>query len=156
MEDPVCVANTGIRAGVSCFSFGEDGLKPLDQARRPFYLNQTTPPVGNPNTVSQIFFNEDSSALITLVKGDPRVVGNHGFVSYFPSIDGQVSRHEVLSSPNGTTTLFGSAIIPGTSRMLTTDPNFGAAMIEIEKSGEAKTVLRTVIPGQIASCVSSQ
>ncbi len=70
-------------------------------------------------------------------------------------IDGEVSRQEIRSSANGTIKLLGFAMIQDTSTILTTDTNFGAVVIEIEMSGEAKTVLRTNIPGQVASCAGS-
>lgn len=69
-----CVANSGAKSGVSCFSMdAKKGLMPLDKKQRPLKLGkgQTTPPVGPFNTVSQILFTEDSSALMVLVKGTP-------------------------------------------------------------------------------------
>jgi hypothetical protein len=127
-------------------------LTPLDRTLRAFDLHQPNPPIGNPNTVSQVLFNEDSTALITLVKGDPSVPDNHGFLSVYPVVDGKVSRDGIRSSPNGTTSLFGSALIPGTSSLLVSDPTIGAAVVDIGKSGRGKTLSIIPITGQIASC----
>jgi hypothetical protein len=107
-----CVANSGSKAGIACFSVCKTkGLTPLDSTLRPINLNQSTPPIGPTNTISQTFFNSDSTALITTVKGDP-AVNNTGFLSVFPIENGRVSRNETRSSPNGTAVLFGTALIP--------------------------------------------
>ena len=84
-----CVANSGAKAGVACFSMSSiTGLAPLDTSLRAFDINrkhlfiiasfcstdynqETTPPIGPTNTVSQVFFDENSTALFTTVKGDP-------------------------------------------------------------------------------------
>ena len=76
----VCAGNTGAKAGVSCATFCEaTGLGAFDKLR-PFELNQKTPPTGPLNTVSDAFFNEDETAVLTTVKGDP-TVNNTGFLS---------------------------------------------------------------------------
>lgn len=41
-----CVANSGAKAGIACFSISAKGLTALDSGLRPFALNQTTPPSG--------------------------------------------------------------------------------------------------------------
>ena len=147
-----CVANSGAIAGVACFSISQStGLTALDTSLRSFNLNQTTPPKGPTNTVSQTFFNEDSTALFTTVKGDP-TVNNTGFLSVFPVNNGVVSTQEVRSSPAGTAVLFGTALIPGTNNIFVTDASFGTATLDISSANIATVSAKTVITNQVATC----
>ncbi|KAI9813369.1 MAG: hypothetical protein M1832_006327 [Thelocarpon impressellum] len=158
-----CVANSGARSGVACFGVTADGLQPLDTAQRPIPLGagQTTPPVGPFNTISQVLFNADSTALITMVKGDmppppnSTVMGaktNTGFVSVFPVTGGAVATADVRTSPPGTAVLFGSANVPGTSRLVVTDAAFGAAIMDVSAAGTASLLAKTALPDQKATC----
>lgn len=156
-----CVANTGAKAGVACFSMCTTmGLTPLDMNLRPFDLNQSTPPVGPFNTVSQVFFNEDSTALMTTVKGDP-TVNNTGFISVIPVHNGQPDgRREVRSSPKGlpnnSAVLFGTANIPGnTSALFVTDASFGSATLIFDDRNRASISAETLITDQVATCWAS-
>ena len=146
-----CVANSGAKAGIACFSMCAKGLTPLDTSLRAFDINQTTPPVGPTNTVSQTFFNEDSSALLTTVKGDP-TVNNTGFLSVFPVVNNAVSTQDVRSSPAGTAVLFGTAIIPGSSNIFVTDASFGSATLALSSSNIATVLASTPITDQKATC----
>ncbi|XMA14809.1 hypothetical protein WAI453_007600 [Rhynchosporium graminicola] len=112
-----CVANSGAKVGVTCFTMCPIvGLMPLDTCRRPFELNQTTPPVGPLNTVSQVFFNADSTKLMTTVKGDP-TKNNTCFLSVFPVENKLVPTKETRSSPDGTAVLFGAALLPNSNEI---------------------------------------
>lgn len=155
----VCVGSTGAVAGISCSTFSATGLGAMD-GLRPFQLNQTTPPVGPLNTVSQTFFSNDESHLFTTVKGDPGV-NNTGFLSVFPvnsasSCNGQaasLSRKETRSSPLGTAVLFGSATIPGSSSIFATDASFGAAVLALgTTTSQASVVGKGAVAGQKATC----
>ncbi|KAK5651995.1 hypothetical protein OQA88_10898 [Cercophora sp. LCS_1] len=163
----VCVGTSGAVSGVSCAAFSPTrGLSAMD-ALRPFDLNQTTPPVGPTNTVSQVFFSADESALLTTVKGDPPT-GKTGFLSSFAvqqrSLNGKrgtdrqnaratVSAQETRSIPNGTAVLFGSQSIPGTNRIFATDASFGAALLSVDPStGQAVTLATGTVDGQVATC----
>ncbi|KAG5656958.1 hypothetical protein KAF25_011127 [Fusarium avenaceum] len=151
----VCVGSTGAKAGVSCSSFSKKGLGAMDELR-PFDLKQTTPPKGPTNTVSQVLFSEDESMLLAMVKGDP-AVNNTGFLSSMnvERFNGAaaVSKDEVRSSPEGTAVLFGSQIIPGTSKVFATDASFGAAILNVDpNSCEATTVATGKVDGQAATC----
>ncbi|KAF5679251.1 hypothetical protein FHETE_992 [Fusarium heterosporum] len=151
----VCVGSTGAKAGVSCSGFSKQGLSAMDELR-PIDLGQTTPPVGPTNTVSQVLFSEDESMLLTMVKGDP-AVNNTGFISV-ANVEvangvAAVSMKDTRSSPEGTAVLFGSQIIPGTSKVFATDASFGAAIIDVDpKSCEAKTAAMGAVEGQTATC----
>ncbi|KAL4767059.1 hypothetical protein BDW60DRAFT_220838 [Aspergillus nidulans var. acristatus] len=154
----VCVGTTGTKAGVSCTTYDKHGLGNFDDLR-PFELGQSTPPVGPANTVSQVLFSADKSALYVTVKGDG-TANNTGYLSVFPRLYGSspetpatLSREDIRSSPNGTGLLFGSAIIPPSDIILVTDPGFGAAVLSVnESTHEAGLMAKTIIPGQTATC----
>lgn len=147
-----CVANSGAKAGIACFSMSlSQGLKPLDTCLRPFDINQTTPPVGPTNTVSQTFFNADSTALITTVKGNP-AVNNTGFLSVFPVVNNAVSTQDTRSSPAGTAVLFGTALIPNSNNIFVTDASFGSATLALDANNVATVSASTKIADQAATC----
>lgn len=135
-----CVANSGAVAGVACFAIcDERGLIPLDTAVRPFDINQTTPPTGPDNTVSQVFFNQDSSLLMTTVKGVP-ALNKTGQLAIFPVVNGTVSRQNVGSSPKGTAALFGVTLLPEHDQLFVTDASFGSATLSIPVPGSNSTL----------------
>ncbi|KAI1103012.1 hypothetical protein F4804DRAFT_311287 [Jackrogersella minutella] len=158
-----CVGATGATAGVTCASFSENGIGAMDTLRA-INLGQTTPPVGPTNTVSQTFFSEDESTLITMVKGDP-TKNNTGFMSSLSvqqnkSCDGastaSVASKDARTSPAGTAVLFGSQIIPGTNNVFATDASFGALVLSVDtKTGQATVVGKQAIEGQVATCWSA-
>lgn len=155
-----CVAATGATNGVSCASFSSSGLGAMDGLRS-FDLKQSTPPVGPPVTVSQVFFSEDESKLFATVKGDP-TANNTGFFSVFPvgtSCCGKtatVAATDVRSSFAGTAVLFGSSNIPGTSSVFVTDASFGATILNVDPAtNEASLVSKQAIAGQSATCWST-
>lgn len=160
MHRLVCVGTTGAQNGVSCATYSRQGLGKFD-ALRSFGLEQSTPPVGPTNTVSQVFFSGDESMLFATVKGDP-AVNNTGFFSAFkvqnmPQGMGRggacLAAHDTRSSPDGTAVLFGSANIPGTSSVFTTDASFGGAVLSVDRgSGEATLVAKQAIDDQAATC----
>ncbi len=134
------------------------GLTPLDNSTstpRPFSLNQSTPPLGPLNGVAQVFFNADSTALLTTVKGNP-MQNNTGFLSIYPVVNNLVSSSpsdEVRSSPNGTAVLFGSTVIPrDPKKIVVTDATFGAAVLRINDDLTATSIVNTPIPNQRATC----
>jgi hypothetical protein len=156
----VCVGMSGAVAGVSCASFSEEGIGAMD-ALRPFDLQQTTPPVGPTNTVSQVFFSDDQKTLFTTVKGDPPK-NNTGFLASYAvgamescgSGSMSVGSEMMMSSPEGTAVLFGSAAIPGSNDIFVTDASFGAAVLSVDAATGMAMVKgeRGVIEGQAATC----
>ncbi|CZS98178.1 uncharacterized protein RAG0_07006 [Rhynchosporium agropyri] len=124
---------------------------PLDTCRRPFELNQTTPPVGPLNTVSQVFFNADSTKLMTTVKGDP-TKNNTCFLSVFPVENKLVSTKETRSSRDGTAVLFGAALLPNSNEIFVTDASFGAATLSLSNTNIASTLKSTKVLDQKATC----
>lgn len=100
--------------------------------------------------MSHVLFNEDSSLLLTTVKGDPTKPGQNGFISAFPVENGAVSRQETRSSPNGTAVLFGTANVDSTT-VVATDASFGAATLT---QSQTSFTLRSKTPigNQKATC----
>lgn len=152
----VCVGSTGATAGISCSSFSAQGIAKMD-ALRPFSLNQTTPPAGPFDTVSQTFFSAAEDTLFTTVKGNP-TMNTTGFLSAFPvtrACDGStaVSHTGVDSSPSGTAVLFGVATLPSTSDVFVTDASFGAVVLSVDPRTDVAAVKgKGVIAGQKATC----
>ncbi|KAL8880252.1 MAG: hypothetical protein Q9192_008056 [Flavoplaca navasiana] len=145
-----CVGNSGAQAGIACFSMHHrQGLKPLSKSPIVFSLNQTTPPVGPFNTVSQVFFNQDETMLITTVKGDP-MKNTTGFLSMLPVQKNRIGTQDTRSSPPGTQVLCGSTIFPNSNNILATDAAFGAATVSTD--GTPGIVHKTTIEDQSATC----
>ncbi|KAM7205341.1 hypothetical protein V8F33_001172 [Rhypophila sp. PSN 637] len=159
----VCVGMTGQKAGVACADFSAEGGLGQADGLREFQLNQTTPPVGPTNTVSQVFWSADESQLLATVKGDPEK-GNNGFFSAYAVLEADAataaaeddqSNFEIRSTPEGTAVLFGSVAIPGTQDVLATDASFGVAILSLLEgalAGEGGAAARLELPGQKATC----
>ncbi|KAJ9148577.1 3-carboxymuconate cyclase [Pleurostoma richardsiae] len=161
----VCVGMTGAKAGVACSSFSAQGIAAMDTLR-PINLNQTTPPVGPTDTVSQVFFSNDENTLFTTVKGDP-TKNNTGFLASFPvqracgsnskgarsAGPASVSQMGVMSSPSGTAVLFGSSTIPGSTDLFVTDASFGGTVLAIDPEADTATLKgKATVDGQKATC----
>lgn len=153
----VCVGATGAKSGVSCTSFSEKGLGKLDQLR-PVGLNQTTPPVGPPNTIGQVFFSEDEETLYTTVKGNPgtNTTGTLGVFAVEQPCDGRgavaVSQEGKLNVLDQTAVLFGAAPLPG-SQILSSDAAFGAVLLSVDTETQTASVKNVIdVAGQKATC----
>ncbi|KAJ4123539.1 hypothetical protein NW765_006563 [Fusarium oxysporum] len=84
-----CVANTGTKPGVQCFTVSDcDGLKPQGNLRPLPVFHQTSPPTGPPNTVSNILFNPSETALFVTIKGNGM---ESGFVYAYKVENGYVT-----------------------------------------------------------------
>lgn len=154
----VCVGSTGAKAGVSCSAFSAQGLGPMDSLR-PFDLNQTTPPLGPVNSVSQVFFSNDESTLFATVKGDP--TKNHvGFLAMYQVQNGKpcqgqnasVAQAASMVSPPGTAVLFGASTIPGTTDLFVTDASFGGTVLDVPGYGTVRVKGKGEVSGQKATC----
>ncbi|EGR52866.1 uncharacterized protein TRIREDRAFT_54426 [Trichoderma reesei QM6a] len=154
----VCVGATGAKSGISCAPFSSRGIGKMDQLR-PIGLNQTTPPVGPPNTISQVFFSADEETLFATVKGDPtaNTKGVLGVFGVEPPCNGRgaatVSEEGKLTQVDGSIVLFGSSAIQGSSDLFVTDAAFGAAVLSVDaKTGAASIKGKATIDGQGATC----
>lgn len=149
----VCVATTGKTNGISCAKYESDCINPFDTLRS-LGLNQTIPPTGPPNTVSQVAFTEDEMALVVTVKAGP-TTKKPGFVAVYPVEGKKLARAPVLSQPANTAILFGFNQIPHTSNFIVTDPSLGAAILSLDPSSLTVTTSKLVnITGQRATCWS--
>ena len=147
----MCVANTGAASGVSCAKYGTDGSVSAFDALRPFELHQTTPPSEPLNGLCQVFFSEDQTQLITIVKGngsstDPSLVTTFAVDVAAKS----VSYNAVSVSPAGSKVLFGTVNIPNTNNLLASDAAFGALILNLEDL--ATPLALTNITDQKATC----
>lgn len=154
----ICVGATGAKSGVSCAPFSSKGLGQMDQLR-PVGLNQTTPPVGPPNTIAQVFFSEDEKTVYASVKGDPatNTTGTLGVFAVEQPCDGRgavaVSQEGKLNHLDETVVLFGATNLKGSSNIIAADAAFGAVMLSVDTASGAASVKNVVdIAGQKATC----
>lgn len=87
-----------------------------------------------------------------MVKGNPMDASGAfpGFVSSFAVANGAVATTDTQTTPQGTAVLFGTALIPGTNMVLTTDASFGSATLDLDNL--AAPVAMTPLEGQAATC----
>ena len=123
-----CVLNGGAKAGVACYKVDEkNGLFPLDTALRLIPgFEQSTPPLGPPNTASQVSFAPSSRFLIAIAKGN---MTTPGVIAAYPVQDGQVSTKPVVSRIPDLKTNFGSVFLQPYSRLFMTDGDTGGASL---------------------------
>lgn len=151
-----CVVNTGSpKPGIACFSVPEDSsggeLVPTGNFI-PLLINQTTsPPVGPPDTASDIVFNPSSTALFVTVKGDG---SSPGYIYAFPIKDGKVYPSPVVSRPPDLLLDFSLSFLGDDSHALITDPSYGAALVRFTPDLRATVATKIAITGQKASCWS--
>lgn len=139
----VCVGMTGQQAGVACADFSPEGLGQVD-ALRGFQLNQTTPPVGPTNTVSQVFWSADESHLLATVKGDPEK-GNNGFFSAYAVLqtdveDNAAQNQENLLGNNGDNNLNASEAVFGNQNQNQDQNQTQNQNLQQVKAGKAEQV----------------
>jgi hypothetical protein len=148
----VCVANSGSQANLACASFSKShGLSPFSVIQS-FPLSQTTPPTGPPNTLSQVFYSEDTSTFYLTAKGIPMTT-NHGFIAAYPIEGGSVSSQSTSYSPSALTLPFGAAYIPHTGgNVLISDPSLGGALVHLAPGKAGSTIAVQNITTQSATC----
>lgn len=145
-----CVLNGGAIAGVTCFSTDHaKGLTPVG-GLRPIALGQTTPPVGPPNTASDILFNPSESAVFVTIKGSPTVPG---FIYVYPvTPSGLISTTPIVSSPSALRIDFALVFLGTDSRAAIADPAFGGAILSIAHDYTVTVLKQITVPGQSAIC----
>lgn len=160
-ECAACVLNGGKRGGVTCFSVdSHTGLTALDTSPRSISggLNQTTPPLGIPNTASEIVFNPSSTALFAILKGNalPGLPFAPGHIYVWSVIHGEVCYEPVSIAVMETVPIPFSAIFVGTddSRIFLSDLSFGAAVVKVSPAPSFLLTVekRIVIPYNLGSC----
>ncbi|KAH7259236.1 uncharacterized protein BKA55DRAFT_673580 [Fusarium redolens] len=144
-----CVANTGTKPGVQCFTVSScDGLKPQGNLKPLPVFNQTSPPTGPPNTVSNILFNPSETALFVTIKGNGM---ESGFVYAYKVENGRVSEEAVKSQPKNLPVAFGMGFISKHSAVIST-PAYGAAFVSIAEDLTVSIKTNITVPKQIATC----
>lgn len=143
-----CVGSTGTTSGVSCAPYTNAGLGAFDLLRS-IPLGQSNPPTGPLNGIAQVFFNEDSSSLITIVKGNGSMPDT-GYIAVYPVENGVPSITAEKSVPAHTAVMFGSANIPGTDNILVSDAAFGFVILTLSDLSTPLAV--TNITDQKATC----
>jgi hypothetical protein len=149
--------NGGAVAGVACFSTDHvKGLTPLDRVLRSVApsLNQTTPPVGPASTASDILFNPSSTVLFATIKGSPGPPVAPGFIFAWPVQDGIVSSQAVAIQKPDLILDFSASFLGSDSKLIMTDPAYGAAIISISPTLEVSTLHHIPIAGEAAVCWS--
>jgi hypothetical protein len=146
-----CVANTGSKPGVQCFSVSDCGrVDPLGNFKPLPVMNQTAPPLGPPNTVSDILFNPSETALFVTIKGNGM---DDGYVFAYKVWDGKVSEEPVKSRPMGLPVAFSMSFISDSSAVITT-PGYGAAFVSIADDLSVTLNTMATIDNQVATCWS--
>jgi hypothetical protein len=143
-----CVGSTGTASGVSCAPYTKAGLGAFD-ALRSLPLGQSNPPTGPTNGIAQVFFNQDSTSLITIIKGNG-TMPDTGFIAVYPVQNGVPSMTPQKSVPADTAVMFGSANIPGTDNILVSDAAFGYVILA--QSDLSTPLAVTNITDQKATC----
>jgi hypothetical protein len=153
-----CVVNSGGQANVACFSVANNCLTPLPNTVRSLGLNQTNPPTGPANTVSDIVFNKDQSQLLVSVKGDPK--GAPGFIANFAVTEDcpfNLAANAVKSTPDKGVLPFSMSIVGKEGDiLLNTDAGFGVSVSNFDdKTGAITSSSSLVINNQTATCWDS-
>ncbi|KAK4162018.1 hypothetical protein QBC43DRAFT_322701 [Cladorrhinum sp. PSN259] len=147
----VCVGMTGKKAGISCSPYAPGSGLGESSSWREFKLDQTTPPTGPYNTISQVVFSDDEDQLYATVKGDPRSNKQGWFSSYDIRRNASatwLSEQEIRSKPSGTREMSGCVLIPGSRDMLVADSSFGVAVLGLNDKSEASMKSKVDIKDQ--------
>jgi hypothetical protein len=144
-----CVANTGTKPGVQCFSVSiSDGINPVGGLRPLPVMNQTNPILGPPNTVSNIVFNPSEAALFVVIKGD----GMHNGYFYAYKVEhGAVSEEAVVSRPENLPIPFTMSFSNDYFALVAT-PAYGAAFVSVSEDLQVTTDTILNITTQKATC----
>ncbi|KAM3543747.1 hypothetical protein ARSEF1564_003300 [Beauveria bassiana] len=148
-----CVANTGRKAGVQCFKTLDQHLEPFDDYML-LPVNQTSPPIGVPNTVSNVVFNPSQTALFVTVKGNGESgPTGRGYIYAYQVLNGQINSQPVISRPPGLMLDFSLSFLSDSAAVVT-DPAYGASYISIASNLSVTVSNQITIPGQGATCWS--
>lgn len=153
-----CVVNSGGQANIACFSVSKQGLEPISNSIRDLGVNQTNPPTGPANTVSDIIFNQDESQLLVSVKGTPN--GTVGFIANFPVTSGSpfnLGSTPVKSTPENGVLPFSMTLVGDRGdTILNTDAAFGVSVSNFDPdTGAIINSTSVAIQNQTATCWSS-
>ncbi len=109
------------------------------------------PPQGPIPGIGDIFFSEDDSSLLVMVKGAPEPPFT-GFAAKFAVEGGKVAATGTQTTPPSSGALFGTGLIPGSPNIVfTSDASVGALTLNLDNLA-APPIAVTNVTGQIASC----
>ncbi|KAI1760796.1 hypothetical protein GGR53DRAFT_525712 [Hypoxylon sp. FL1150] len=143
-----CVANSGAKNTVQCYDVTSAGLQPSGEPMA-LPLNQTTPPVGPPSTVSDIVFNPSQSALFVTIKGDANAPG---YIYAYPVSHGKVLPTPRVSRPAALSLNFGLSFLGSDSRAIIADPGFGGAFLDFDCHMNAVVSKVVNVTSNVANC----
>lgn len=101
--------------------------------------------------MSDIVFNPSQTALIATVKGNGTAPG---FIYTWPVLNGAISQTPVISRPVSMLVDFSISFLGSDSRVLMSDPAYGAAILNVSPSFKFNVATHIAIPGQTAVCWS--
>lgn len=158
-HNTACVVNSGGKANIACLGVSSKGLTALDTTRD-LGIDQTNPPTGPANTVSDILFSHDESRVLVSVKGTPN--GTVGFIASFDvrcaNRSFVLSNTAVKSTPDKGVLPFGMTLLPSQSSdiLFSTDAAFGASVSRFDaKSAKIISSQSVAIANQTATCWSA-
>jgi len=160
-----CVIGTGAKNGLRCFQVWKSGLLLLPDWDRPTGLTQTTPPVGPPNTLSDVIFSQKSDAVYVSVKGLPGNAAHPGALNIYAissSRCGSPVKWSLAATPVVVAATSGllpfSLTLVYPDLVLATDPAVGLDLFTVRRTrptGDLVTSVVTVpLAGQQATCWS--
>ncbi|KAI5918649.1 hypothetical protein F4810DRAFT_561712 [Camillea tinctor] len=156
-----CVANSGTRSAVQCYTVTSTGLRPVGTSMPLPLRNQTVPPLGPPNTVSDIAFNPEGTALFVSIKGATGVAGDPGYFYAYEVVGGRGADHGAAINPEARVSRpaeldinFSLTFLGNRDRAFVSDPGFGGAFVEVGRDMKARVSLSINVTGQAASCWS--
>ncbi|KZW01918.1 hypothetical protein EXIGLDRAFT_666077 [Exidia glandulosa HHB12029] len=158
----ICVLNGGKVNNVACFTPDpEQGLVAIAGTLREIGITQSTPPMGPPNTVTQVMFTLDGKRLVASVKGIPPA--QPGFLAVWDvAADGSLSTgYSAITAPPGGALPFSLSTLPhNPSVIVATDPAIGFEVVDLNGSLRMANNGTTAIPSAavkhvMASGVSS-
>jgi hypothetical protein len=148
----VYVLNSGKVNGVQYFKADPvRGLQPISSLHH-LFVNQTTPPTGPLNTLSQVLFTEDGSKLRASVKGN---MTDPGFLATWDvAHNGGLSSTFVKTTPpsisDGGVQFGMTNVIGAKDAVIVSDVALGATVYDF--SASPTRFFPTTIPGQLATC----
>lgn len=153
-----CVANAGGDSNIACFNVSGNGLTPLNNTVRSLGINQTNPPTGPANTVSDILFNQDQSQLLVSVKGTPN--GTVGFIANFAvgrRRSFNLAQNATISTPDKGVLPFSMSLVGRSGNVImNTDAAFGLSVSNFDsKTGAINSSSSVAISNQTATCWSA-
>jgi hypothetical protein len=150
----VAVLNGGTRSGFRVFSWNPNGsIAPQWDRSIPLNPPQSTPPMGPPDTVSQIMFSPDNHALLVAIKGTSN--DQPGAILIYPISNNGVAQRPTVNIP--ATGYLPFALLPiNRNGLLVADASEGVITFTYNPTtGESTAVTSQSVPITGAVCWSA-